>query len=85
MNPFVIFAYNTTPHTATEFTSFELVYGRQAELPITLTKQPAIQYNLDDYLDDYNLDDKNQELKKRIRAANKLARKNLSHKKQIAK
>jgi transposase InsO family protein len=38
--PFAIFVYNTTPHTATKFTPFELVYGRLANLPGALQKAP---------------------------------------------
>lgn len=71
-----MFAYNTTPHTATEFTPFELVYGRQAELSTALMKPPAIQYNLDNYA---------HELKERLRVGNKVARENLNQEKQIAK
>jgi len=28
-----MFTYNTTPHTATGYTPFELVYRHQADLP----------------------------------------------------
>ncbi|KAL6263059.1 hypothetical protein P5V15_005856 [Pogonomyrmex californicus] len=31
--------YNTTPHTATGFTPFELIYGHRAELPTALTTE----------------------------------------------
>jgi len=74
--PYAMFAYNTTPHTATGFTPFELVYGRQAELPTTLSKAPAMHYNIEDYA---------QELKERIRAANKIARENVKIEKEKAK
>jgi len=38
--PYAMFAYNTTPHTATGYTPFELMYGHQAELLTALTKPP---------------------------------------------
>jgi len=47
--PYAMFAYNTTPHTATSYTSFELTYGDQAELPTALTTPPKPTYNYDDY------------------------------------
>jgi len=53
------FAMFTTPHTATGYTPFELVYGYRADLLIALTKPPKPIYNYDDYA---------QELKERLRA-----------------
>jgi len=35
---YAMFTYNTTSHTATGFTPFELMYGHQAILPTALTK-----------------------------------------------
>jgi hypothetical protein len=52
--PYAVYVYNTTVHTATECTSFELVYGFKSEVPSALTKSPSIQYNYDDYLADIN-------------------------------
>jgi len=60
-----MFTYNTTPHTATGFTPFELTYGHQAILPITLTKQLKSTYSYDDYT---------QELRERMCATNQLAK-----------
>ena len=49
--PFATFVYNTTPHTSTKFTPFELMYGRLANLPGTLQKPPTSPlYNYDDFL-----------------------------------
>lgn len=47
---FYLFTYNTqTPHTATSFTSFELVYGHISILPSSITKKPEFTYNYIDY------------------------------------
>jgi len=74
--PFAMFTYNTTPHTATGYTPFELIYGRQADLPTALTKPPKPTYNYDDYA---------QELKERLRATNQLAREHVKDEKIKAK
>jgi len=74
--PYAMFAYNTTPHTATGYTPFELTYGHQAELPTALTKPPKPTYNYDDYA---------QELKERLRATTQLARKRVKEEKVKAK
>ncbi|KMQ82224.1 enzymatic polyprotein endonuclease reverse, partial [Lasius niger] len=47
--PFAMFTYNTTPHTATGYTPFELVYGHQAEIPTALSKPPRATYSYEDY------------------------------------
>lgn len=70
--PYAMFTYNTTPHTATEYTPFELVYGHQAEMPTALMKPPKPMYNYDDYA---------QELKERLRATNRIARENIKDEK----
>lgn len=62
-----MFACNTTPHTATGYTSFELLYGHQA-LPTTLTTTPRLTYSYDDYV---------SELRERLRAAHQVAKANL--------
>ncbi|XP_036149094.1 uncharacterized protein LOC118647760 [Monomorium pharaonis] len=74
--PYAMHTYNTTPHTATGYTPFELIYGRQAELPTALTKQSKPTYNYDDYA---------QELRERLRAANRVARENIKEGKVKAK
>jgi len=71
-----MFTYNTTPHTATGYTLFELVYGHRADLPTALTKPPKPTYNYDDYA---------QELKERLRATNRLAREHIKDEKTKAK
>jgi len=71
-----MFTYKTTSHTATGFTPFELTYGHQAILPTALTKQPKPTYSYDDYA---------QELRKKIRATNQLAKDRLKQEKIKAK
>jgi len=72
---FAMFTYNTTPHTATGYTPFELVYGHQAEIPTALTKPPKPTYNYD-YA---------QELKERLRATNQLPKEHIKEEKFKAK
>jgi len=74
--PFVMFTYNMTPHTATGYTPFELVYEHQADLPTALTKSLKPIYNYDDYV---------KKLKERLRATNRLAREHVKDKKMKAK
>jgi len=74
--PYAMFTYNTTPHSATGFTPFELTYGHQAILPTALTKQPKPTYSYDDYA---------QELREKIRATNQLAKDHLKQEKVKAK
>ncbi|XP_011169408.1 uncharacterized protein LOC105202535 [Solenopsis invicta] len=66
--PYAKFAYNTTPHTATGFTLFELISGYRATIPTALTKPPKETYSYEDYA---------QELQERIRATNQIAKENV--------
>ena len=44
--PFATFAYNTSVHTATNFTPIELVYGRIARFPLKISKDEKLRtYN----------------------------------------
>ena len=47
---FAIFSYNTTPHTVTKFTPYELVFGRKSNLPSLLTNCNDPIYTFEDYL-----------------------------------
>lgn len=49
--PYFQFAYNTTCHTETDRTPFELVFGKQCQLPSNLTESNRIDplSNIDDY------------------------------------
>lgn len=74
--PYAMFAYNTTPHTATGFTPFELVYGHQATLSTALISPPKSTYTYDNYV---------TELKERLRATQRIAKANLQEEKNKAK
>lgn len=47
--PFWSFSYNTTVHTQTKYTPFELVYGKLCKLPSDLGISVEPWYNYDDY------------------------------------
>lgn len=49
--PYYIFSYNTTPHTSTNYTPFELIFGRLPTLPDNIYVNKPI-YNLDSYKDE---------------------------------
>jgi hypothetical protein len=66
--PYAVYVYNTTVHTATAYTTFELVYGFQSEVPSALREVPNRQYNYDDYV---------IELKGRLQSAQEIARQKL--------
>lgn len=56
-----MFTYNTTPHTATGHTPFNLLFGYEAKLPSAITRKPQPLYNYDDYV--LNLRSKMQEIR----------------------
>lgn len=66
--PFAMFTYNTTEHTATGYTPFELVFGRKSILPSTLADNPSPQYTYNDYV---------AELRSRLQTAHQIAKDNL--------
>jgi len=43
--PYAVFTYNTTPHTATGCTPFELVYGHQTTFPSALFNPPKLSHD----------------------------------------
>jgi hypothetical protein len=71
--PFAAYVYNTTIHTDTKCTPFELVYGFKSEVPSALRESPGIQYNYEDYL---------TELKGRLQTAHEMAREKLISRKE---
>jgi hypothetical protein len=48
--PFATYAYNTSEHTATGHTPFELMFGRPSVLPPALRTEPTPQYVHEDYV-----------------------------------
>jgi transposase InsO family protein len=44
-----MFSYNTSIHSTTHYTPYELIFGNKAILPHTLTKSPNLHYTYDDY------------------------------------
>jgi hypothetical protein len=73
--PFATFTYNTTPHTATTFTLFELRYGRSAIFPSAVKRHLQTFYNYDYLLD----------LKSKLQHCHEAARNNLLSNKQKSK
>jgi transposase InsO family protein len=44
-----MFVYNSSVHSTTGFQPYELVYGRQLEVPHSLSRTPQLNYNYEDY------------------------------------
>ena len=70
--PFACFVYNTTPHTMTKYTPYEVLFGRKANVPGILQQQPTPVYNYDLVHD----------VKRKLQECHKLARANLIQTKQ---
>lgn len=73
---FYMFTFHNTPHTATSFTPFELVFGHTPILPTSITNKPEFSYNYDDYVTD---------LKQTLRTLREKAREILLDKKEKTK
>jgi hypothetical protein len=71
-----MYVYNTTVHSATGYTPFELVFGYQSQLPSVFHETPSPQYNYDDYI---------MELKSRLQTAHDVAKQKLIKAKQKSK
>jgi hypothetical protein len=71
--PFSCFVYNTTPHTMTKYTPYEVLFGRKANVPGKLQQQPTPMYNYDDLVHD---------IKMKLQECHKIARANLVRTKQ---
>jgi hypothetical protein len=74
--PFWCFSYNTSVHTETKFTPFELVFGKRCKVPSNLLSHVEPLYNYENYP---------LELRYRLQVAQKEARENLINSKIIRK
>ena len=74
--PYAMFTYNTTPHTSTSYTPYELVFGRQATLPTSLNQAPQLTYTYDKYA---------EELRERLRSTNSIEREKIGINKDKSK
>lgn len=70
--PYWCFSYNTTVHTETKYTPFELIFGRECKIPNNLTDIVEPIYNFESYP---------LELKYRLQRAHEDAKNNLIHSK----
>lgn len=53
--PYYIFYYNTTPHSDTNYSPFELVFGKITTLPTETINDPKIIYDIEDYSNELKL------------------------------
>ena len=73
---YAVYVYNTTVHTTTAYTPFELAYGFKSEVPSALREIPNVQYNYENYL---------TELKGRLQSTHEVARQKLIPSKERSK
>ena len=71
--PFACFTYNTTPHSMTKYTPYELMYGKKPNLPGLLQQKITPTYNYDDMVHD---------IKRKLQECREKARLNLIETKQ---
>lgn len=71
-----MFSFNTTIHTSTKFSPYELIFGIKPSLPSSITSQPQFKYSYDNYLDD---------LKLKLQKSHQIAKDNLVKSKEINK
>jgi hypoxanthine-guanine phosphoribosyltransferase len=65
--PFACFCFNTTPHSITKYSPYEMLFGRKCNLPGELGERGPL----------YNYDDIVQVIKHRMRESHHIARQNL--------
>jgi len=73
---YAMFCYNTTVHTSTKYTPYELVFGKKPIIPSAFLQAPEPLYNYDDYALD---------LKRVMQETHRTARDNLIEKKNTNK
>lgn len=66
--PYAVFTYNTNVNLSTEMTPHELMFGKPANMPSSVTNRVDIVYNYDDYF---------YELRHKLQTAHRFARDNL--------
>jgi hypothetical protein len=66
--PFACFTYNTTPHSVTKYTPYEVIFGRIANVPGRLQQTAQLLYNFDDIV---------LSIKQRMQTCQQLARERL--------
>ena len=74
--PFATFTYNTTPHSATEFSPYELLFGYSPNLPTSIDKPIKVHYTYDDFV---------ANLKQKLQYSRQVAKENLIKNKKISK
>jgi hypothetical protein len=74
--PYAVYVYNTSIHTSTGYTPFELVHGFKSSMPSALQENPGVQYYYDDFL---------AELKDRLQTAHSIAKEKLIGHKEKSK
>lgn len=74
--PYALFTYNSIPHSATNFSPYELLYGRKLQMPSSFSKPPELCYNYDYYVN---------ELKARMQHCHEIAYKNIIENKNKSK
>lgn len=71
-----MFTYNTTSHSSTNFSPFELIFGFKANLPSSISSPPQPVYNYEDYL---------SELRNRLQICHQMAKESINLKKERSK
>jgi hypothetical protein len=65
--PFPSFTYNTTPHSVTKYTPYEVLFGKIANVPGKLQQTPQPLYNFDDVLEiEHKMENCQQQARERL-------------------